>query len=595
MTEALIHRGPDSEGVWVSESQLVSLGHRRLEIIDPTPAGSQPMSSVGNRWTIVYNGEIYNTDELRSLLGRRHYSSASDTEVLLTCIDRFGVAKTLRILSGMFAFAAWDDREQNLWIARDRFGEKPLYYAWHNDDLLFASEIKAFFAVDSFRPAIDRTRLAQLLRFGYVPGDHTIYKGVYRLPPAHCARVDRTTPSSRLCSRGYWDPIAEALAGAGDRKPRGNDSVDELEDLLTSIVSSRMISDVPLGAFLSGGIDSSTIVALMRRATGESVRTFTIGFEEAAYDESVEARKIANYLETNHTEVVFTASDARRVIPRLAGINCDSFADAAQINHLMVSDFASQHVKVCLSGDGGDELFGGYHRYQRYRLLRRVQRFVPKGLRMVALRSAPLGTRRLSSVVGDTRHLYCNLMSVNRDAEDLVAGIDASVDACAPYFPSPETEILAPEEQAMLLDTVTYLPDNILTSLDRSSMAVGLEVRSPFLDPKLLCFAWGLHRSDRLHGRDGKWVLRQLAHRLLPADVAGRRKTGFGVPMGEWLRGPLRTWADDLLDETLMREQDYLVPTAVRSLWQTHLAGIGDRAGELWPILMFQSWLNEWS
>jgi len=625
MASALAHRGPDAGGEWHDAESHVAFGHRRLAIIDVSPAGAQPMRSASGRWTIVYNGELYNTDTLRAAVGRPTggYRGHSDTEVLLAAIERFGVHDTVRRLNGMFAFAAWDAEERRLWLARDRFGEKPLYYAWHQGALLFASELKALRAVEGWRPTVNRQALADLLRYGFVPGDTAIFDGVYKVLPGHVASVDAATHEGRLETSCLWDPVTEALQTSPAATPRGKAAVEELEQLLSAVVASRMVSDVPLGAFLSGGIDSSTVVALMQRASTNAVRTFTIGFSEAGYDESGFARDVARHLGTDHTELILSPADAMAIIPRLAHTYCEPFADSSQIPTYLVSQLARQHVTVALSGDGGDELFGGYDRYRVYQRLLAARERVPAklghlagraltalpGQRLDALaasrvgRLLPRGARNRTGerahklgrlLAGDGTAIYRDLMSGNATAEALVVGLGDYAGAHGPYLVDDRLAGRSPLDQAMLLDTLTYLPDDLLVKVDRASMAHSLEVRVPLLDPDVFRFAWGLHPDDKVRDGQGKWVLREVLKRHVPAELVDRPKMGFGVPIGAWLRGPLNTWATELLDPSLMREQGYLHAEPVQALWRSHQDREGDHTYELWPVLMFQAWLQEW-
>lgn len=625
MADALSHRGPDASGEWHDNAGEVAFGHRRLAIIDVSPAGAQPMHSASGRWTVVYNGELYNTEALRAAVGRPAavYRGHSDTEVLLAAIECFGVGDVVTRCNGMFAFAAWDAQERRLWLARDRFGEKPLYYGWHEGTLLFASELKALRAVDGFRPGVNRHALAHLLRYGFVPREHTIYDGVYKLPPGHAAMVSADTPQTRLASTSFWDPVTEALSVPPSPTPRGQSTVDELEDLLAGVVASRMVSDVPLGAFLSGGIDSSTVVALMQRSSTRPVRTFTIGFSEAGYDESGFARDVARHLGTDHTELILSPADAMAIIPRLAQTYCEPFADSSQIPTYLVSQLARQHVTVALSGDGGDELFGGYDRYRVYQRLLAARARAPARLGHLAGRALtalpghrldafagsavgrllPSGARNRTGervhklgrlLAGDGTAIYHDLMSGNSGADALVVGLDPSPSQHGPYLVDERLAGRSSLDQAMLLDTLTYLPDDLLVKVDRASMAHSLEVRVPLLDPDVFRFAWGLHPDDKVRDGHGKWVLREVLKRHVPAELIDRPKMGFGVPIGAWLRGPLQTWATDLLDPTLMREQGYLHAAPVQALWRSHLDRKGDHTYELWPVLMFQAWLQEW-
>jgi asparagine synthase (glutamine-hydrolysing) len=596
----------------------MALGHTRLAIVDLSDAGAQPMTSRDGRWTITYNGEVYNTEDLRRSLGPVGWRGHSDTEVLVEHIARHGVQRTLRAAKGMFAFGCWDAHEAELWLARDRFGEKPLYYGLHQGAFLFASELKALRAVPGFDPDIDRRALTEYLRWTNVPSPMTIYEGVCKLPPAHFLRV------SQLAGMPEPQPYWSALDSTGAAPPLSDDveAVDLLGEVLDRAVGAQMISDVPLGAFLSGGVDSSSVVASMQRQSSAPVRTFTIGFSEPAYDESGYAAEVAAALGTDHTDLVVSSEDAMRVIPDLPRIYDEPFADPSQIPTFLVSRMAREHVTVALSGDGGDELFGGYDRYQQIERLERIRDVLPACARRVlgtALGRLPVETwDRLGSglprlvVPSGLRHrtghrmhkvarllsadsapdVYASLMSIENRADGLVLGTD---DESLGFTGIPSAPLLdvSPFERSMLIDTLTYLPGDLLTKVDRASMAVSLEVRVPFLDPDLFAFAWGLSREHRVRNGQGKWVLRELLRRSLPDHLIDRPKMGFGVPVGQWLRGPLRSWADELLDPALVDEQGLLDPVIVERRWSAHREGRADLTFQVWSLLMFQAWLVE--
>ena len=618
MAATLRHRGPDASDTWADPSGKVALGHTRLAIVDLSEAGSQPMTSSDGRWTITYNGEVYNTDYLRRSLGSVGWRGRSDTEILVEHIARHGVESTLRETRGMFAFGCWDAHESELWLARDRFGEKPLYYGFHKGTLLFASELKALRAVPGFAPDIDRQALAEYFRWTNVPSPMTIYEGVNKLPPAHFLHLRE--PVGATEPEPYWAPIEVAR----DTPPlsEGVDAVDQLGGALDRSVGAQMVSDVPLGAFLSGGIDSSSVVASMQCQSSVPVRTFTIGFSEPAYDESIHARKVAEALGTDHTDLVVSPDDAMRIIPDLPKIYDEPFADSSQIPTFLVSRMARDHVTVALSGDGGDELFGGYDRYRQVKRLERIRGILPSGARRLLgvtlgrpsveawdrlgntlprpLVPSSLRNRtghRMHKVArlltaGDTPDVYASLMSVETGGDGLVLGADNTPPAFGGIHAG-QLEGLDSFERAMLIDTLTYLPGDLLTKVDRASMAVSLEVRVPFLDPDLFGFAWGLSHRHRYRNGQGKWVLRELLKRSLPDHLIDRPKMGFGVPVGQWLRGPLRPWANDLLDPSLIREQGLLDPTAVERRWRAHSDGHADLTFQVWSLLMFQAWLVE--
>ena len=602
----------------MDESGRVALGHTRLAIVDLSEAGAQPMTSADGRWTITYNGEVYNTDDLRRSLGSVSWRGHSDTEVLVEHIARYGVEAALKAAKGMFAFGCWDAHESELWLARDRFGEKPLYYGQHRGDLLFASELKALRAVPGFSPDIDRRALTEYFRWTNVPSPLTIYEGVRKLPPAHFIRIGEQ--SSVTEPQPYWSAID--VAETVKALPSGVDAVDSLGESLDHSVEAQMLADVPLGAFLSGGIDSSAVVASMQRQSSVPVRTFTIGFSESAYDESSHAKQVAHVLGTDHTDLIVSPEDAMRVIPDLPKIYDEPFADSSQIPTFLVSRMAREHVTVALSGDGGDELFGGYDRYQQIARLERIRGLLPAGVRRLlgsALGQPPVETwDRLGTTLprmlvppglrhraGHRMHkvarllsadqapdVYASLMSVENGGDGLVLGAFDGPPAFGD-IPTGRLEELDSFERAMMIDALTYLPGDLLTKVDRASMAVSLEVRVPFLDPDLFAFAWGLSHDQRVRNGQGKWVLRELLRRSLPDHLIDRPKMGFGVPVGQWLRGPLRSWADELLDPALVRDQGLLDPSVVERRWTAHRDGHADLTFQVWSLLMFQAWLVE--
>jgi len=618
MTATLQHRGPDGSLVWSSTHGRVGLGHTRLAVVDLSETGSQPMTSRDGRWTITYNGELYNTDDLRRRVGGVSWRGHSDTEVLVEHIARHGVQMTLNAVNGMFAFGCWDAHEKELWLARDRFGEKPIYYAWHQSSFLFASELKALRAVPGFSPEIDRAALCEYFKWSNVPAPMTIYEGVYKLPPAHFVRIAGS--ASRSEPQPYWSALDAAIASPP--LLAGVDAVDLLGEALDRAVRRRMVSDVPLGALLSGGVDSSSVVASMQKQSSIPVRTFSIGFTEPSYDESGYAARVAEAFGTDHNELVVSPDDAMRVVPDLPRIFDEPFADSSQIPVYLVSQMASEHVTVVLSGDGGDELFGGYDRYQQIERLERLKRGLPRRVQHAlgeALKRVQVGTwdhlfgllprtvvpQGLRRRAGHRIHkaarslatdgesdVYAALVSIGNTSDGLVKDVDSS----APEFAGVSPMLLQgmpPFERAMLVDTLKYLPDDLLTKVDRASMAVGLEVRVPFLDPDLFRFAWGLPHDHRVQKGQGKWVLRELLRRSLPNDLIDRPKMGFGVPVGQWLRGPLRAWADELLDPALLKEQDLLNPEEVWRHWLAHRDGHSDLTDRVWSLLMFQAWLVE--
>lgn len=618
MAGTLFHRGPDSWGLVEVGNGSVGLAHRRLSIVDLSPAGHQPMSSRSGRWTISYNGEMYNTSELRHRLaaGGSVFRGRSDTEVLVEALDSWGVDRTLRAVDGMFAFAAFDSVDRTLWLCRDRFGEKPLYFARQGELLLVASELRALEAVPDLHLQIDDEGLRQVLEFGYSMGETTIFRDVRRVMAGTSVRFD--TRSGEMSVFRYWDAVSEARNAKLTRSPL--EPVEVLESLLFDSVRSRMISDVPLGAFLSGGVDSSLVVAAMTHVSRQKPRTFTIGFPEVDFDESRYASAVSLHLGTEHTEFTVSHREAIELIPTLGSIPDEPFADSSLLPTFIVSRLAREHVTVALSGDGGDELFGGYDRYRVLQRLSRVEQFVPARGRQAlgnymtsrswksvdSMSESWIGRvmpswlrRRTGSkmtklghlLAGDSGEAYRRMMSVNTRPERMI-GENVHLSE-VPYHLESLGAGWSPSEKAMLLDTGCYLPDDLLTKVDRASMAVSLEVRSPFLNPELFRFAWSLDPNLRVGSRGGKVVLRQLLGKYLPSDLIDRPKMGFGVPIGPWLRGPLRSWADGVLDPEALRESGCFDASAVHGRWLVHRSGELDLSQELWPVLMTQSWMSK--
>lgn len=622
MAAAMSHRGPDDRGTWVQRDAGLGLAHARLSIVDLSECGHQPMTSAGGRYTIVLNGEIYNHMELRQQLQGRGQAPAwrghSDTETLLACMEAWGVVVAVQAAMGMFAFAVWDASERVLTLARDRLGEKPLFYGWQDDLFLFASELKALRAHPAFKPQVDRASVAAFMGYGYVPAPRSIYEGIQKLTPGTLVRVD---PSLHACPSParYWSLVDVARAGvANPLRADDREAVVELESVLARAVTRQQMSDVPLGAFLSGGIDSSTIVALMQASAQRPVQTFTIGFAEADYDESAHARAVANHLGTQHTELRVSPDEARDVIPLLPTLYDEPFADSSQIPTYLVSKLARRTVTVCLTGDGGDEVFGGYNRYSWMRKLQRVpapmrraaahalrilgpaqwdralqlvQRGVPRAGR---LRAAGDKAHKLAGVLerDSERDMYERLVTAWPDPTELVAD-GGNVAAFADMWDLPDSA-MSVEERMMVIDALTYLPDDILCKVDRASMGVSLETRVPFLDPAVIELAWRLPLRMKIRGGQGKWIVRQLLERHVPRQLFDRPKMGFGVPIDAWLRGPLRPWAEELLQESRLQREGFLNPQAIRRMWDAHQSGRSNWQHPLWNALMFQSWRDRW-
>ena len=615
MGNTLAHRGPDDSGTFFDKNSGLGLSFRRLSILDLTAEGHQPMVSASGRYTIIFNGEVYNYEAIRAELGPQQWRGHSDTEVMLGAIERWGLEAAVRRFVGMFAFALWDGFERQLHLVRDRIGIKPLYYGHVDGNFVFASELKALRAFPGFQAAIDRDSLAAYMRCAYVPAPHSIYKGIHKLPPGHILKLTATEASPVLST--YWSAAEVARNGVESRLQGGDEEIiEQLHEKLTDAVQLRMIADVPLGAFLSGGIDSSTVVALMQMQSSRPVKTFTIGFHEDQYNEATHARKIAEHLGTEHTEFFVTPQDALDVVPLLPSMYDEPFADSSQIPTHLVSKLARQHVTVALSGDGGDELFCGYPRYDfvysLWNALRRIPgpiaRSAAKAMHLVpsALINSTTGRlplpRRLRQAPGEKLHRLADHLLAQDPAEIYLRAITMWPDPSAVVLNSHEYQAVPQairkfadlpdvREMAMLTDLTNYLPDDILTKVDRASMAIGLEARVPLLDHRVVEFAWRLPLHFKVRDGKAKWALRQVLYQHVPAELVERPKMGFGVPVDLWLRGPLRQWAEDLLaTETLGRHGLFAVEP-IRQKWKEHVSGARDWHYLLWPVLIFQAWM----
>ncbi len=622
MAATLHHRGPNDSGVWTDPSAGIVLAHRRLSILDLSPLGHQPMHSGSGRYALSFNGEIYNFRALRSeleCLGHT-FRGHSDTEVMLASFTQWGIRQAVERFNGMFAFAVWDRDEHRLYLARDRFGEKPLYYGWMGRTFLFASELKALRAHPDFQAHINRDVLALYFRHGYIPAPYSIYCGISKVLPGTILTV-RPESGSSPTSVSYW--AVRVIAEQGSANPftgTETEAIGHLDHLLRDAVKLRMESDVPLGAFLSGGVDSSTIVALMQAQSAQPIRTFSIGFHEAAYNEADYAKAVAKHLGTHHTELYVASEEAMAVIPRLPTLYGEPFSDASQIPTFLVSQLARRDVTVCLSGDAGDELFAGYDTYLHGVRIWRLMSWLPRVLRTLsgrgfsALSSAPweflvrpvepicpkglqppylrLRLKKLAELLPAdyTETMYRGLVGHCDAPASLVIG--------ASEPPTPFTDraqwgsLSGALQRMMYTDLITYLPDNILAKVDRASMGVSLEARVPLLDHRVAEFAWQLPVSMRIRDGRGKWILRQVLSRYVPPVLTERPKMGFAVPISTWLRGSLKEWGEALLDRKRLREQGFLNPDLIREKWDEHLSGKMDWHTHLWDALMFQAWFD---
>ncbi len=618
MIAPIDHRGPDSSGVWADPAAGVGFGHRRLAIVDLTEAGHQPMVSASGRASITYNGEIYNAAEIRPELEARgiRFRGHSDTEVILEACEAWGVEAAIKRFMGMFALALWDRKERRLTLVRDRLGIKPLYWGMAGEVVLFGSQPKAILAHPAWRPELDRAALDSYFRFGYVPAPQSIFQGMRQLEPGSLLEIDS---AGRTAERRFWDLSQIAADGVGNRRGESEaELTDELETLLRDAIRRRMIADVPLGAFLSGGIDSSTVVALMQAESNRAIKTFSIGFHEATHDEAAHAKAVAAHLGTEHRELYLPPAEAREVIPNLPEWYDEPFADSSEIPTHLVSRLARREVTVTLSGDGGDELFAGYTRYRQGVALWKRTSGLPAPLRCAAaaaigairpstwdgvasllparLRPPNTGARahKLAAMFGarDLDQLYRILIGIWNDPAGPVLGARDRV--AYPHGRGVPEEITDPVERMQFLDTITYLPDDILAKVDRASMAIGLEARVPLIDHRVVEFAWRLPPAMKIGDGGGKRLLRQVLYRHVPRALVERPKMGFGVPVGSWLAGPLRDWAESLLAEDRLRREGVLDPAPIRRIWAEHRSGRRNHEAALWAVLMFQAWQERW-
>ena len=620
MGDTLSHRGPDDNGEWYDSSCDVGMAHRRLSIVDLSSAGHQPLISSSGRYIIAFNGEIYNHLVLRAELERNHnvkkWNGHSDTETFLACFDVWGVQKSLERVVGMFAFSVWDSKEKVIILGRDRLGEKPLYYGWQNNTFFFGSELKSFKPHPAFQAEVNRDAISLFLRHNYIPSPHSIYKGISKLQPGNLLIVSIASPKPKIIS--YWSSSNIITTGINNQFSGSTiEAVEELERLTMESVKQQMISDVPLGAFLSGGVDSSAIVSVMQAQSARPIKTFTIGFSDEKYNEAKHAKAVANHLGTEHTELYVTHNDALNIIPKLPTLYCEPFSDSSQIPTFLVSQLAKKHVTVSLSGDGGDELFCGYNRYQMTNnLWKKLSIFHPKLRALLAKSIMLFSPKDWDNIVkhipklktlnnfGDKLHkgagvldsrsineLYLGLVSHSRNPSELV--INSIEPKTLLTENSLHLEQLNDVQRMMALDLVSYLPDDILVKVDRASMGASLESRVPFLDHRIVEFSWKLPMAMKINNGQSKWILRQMLYKYVPKHLIERPKMGFGVPIDSWLRGPLRDWAEGLLDENRLKKEGYFHPKPIREMWLAHLSGHRNMQYSLWNILMFQAWLEQ--
>lgn len=625
MANQLAHRGPDDLGVWVDAAAGIALGHRRLSILDLSPEGHQPMQSASGRFVMVYNGEVYNFGSLRSELESRghHFRGHSDTEVMLAAMEQWGIEKSVQRFNGMFAIGIWDSLERKLHLIRDRLGEKPLYYGWAGKSFLFGSELKALVAHPDFRRDIDRNSVAMYLRHSCIPTPYSIYEGIRKLPPGARVVVRLSDRGSLPAPMPYWSASEAFVRGAEDPfTGTAEEALEGLDELMRDAVKTRMVADVPLGAFLSGGVDSSTIVALMQEQSDRPVRTFSIGFYESAYNEAEYAAAAAKHLGTDHTEFYVSPEDILPTIPMLPTIYDEPFSDSSQIPTYLVSKLTRRYVTVSLSGDGGDELFGGYNRYFLWGRVWDKAKYLPsfaRGILSWTLRrlspeswnhfatlggSFPAGAAS-DGLLGDRIHRFARvisakdsfsryqaIVSVAESPSDIVKGSEEPGKYLAERCQG--TCLTNFGEQMMLADSVTYLPDDILAKVDRASMAVSLESRAPFLDHRVFEFAGRLPFEMKIRNGRGKWLLRRLERKYLPKGLVERPKKGFSLPIAEWLRGALREWAEHMLSKDGIESEGFFRSEEVGKLWRQHLSRQRDVEHHVWGILMFQAWLERW-
>jgi asparagine synthase (glutamine-hydrolysing) len=622
--KSLAHRGPDSIGLWCGENNSIAMGHRRLSIIDLSETGGQPMHSTCGRYVMVFNGEIYNFLELRKQLSSEgvEFGGHSDTRVLIEGISKWGIEKTIKKTIGMFAFAVWDKKNKSLYLCRDRLGEKPLYYGWYKGVFMFASELKAFKAWPGFKPELDIEALTDFFQYSYVPSPSCIFKGFRKLMPGSFSKVNLNSEGKLPDVNPYWS--LQEVVEYGEQNPiidlNENELVNELEIRVKSAVKSCMVSDVPIGAFLSGGIDSSLVVALMQEQSINPIKTFSMGFSEDGYDESIQARAVAQHLKTEHTEMIVSSEDAMATIPLLPDIYDEPFADSSQIPTFLVAKLAGRNVKVALSGDGADELFAGYNRHVLSQKLSSGKYKIPKNIRKIAgnmllgvsaekwdtiynslARYIPANYQL--RLAGEKIHKFGRVLNVNNGDELYQALTSTWLNSDIVINQNKKTmdhkvngvlDNLGLTKMMLYNDTIKYLPDDILVKVDRACMAVSLESRIPFLDHRLIEYAWKIPLNNKVRNNQGKYLLRQVLYKHVPRELVDRPKMGFGIPLESWLRGPLKTWAEELLDSRKLKEQGLLNHTIIKQKWDEHQSGRHNWHHQLWNVIMFQAWHKRW-
>lgn len=603
MLSSMKHRGPDDEGIWINKSNNLLFCQVRLSILDLSINGHQPMHSKTENFTIVFNGEIYNHKQIRKLLiddgCKVKWFGESDTETLIEAIEFWGIERTLKLIKGMFAFAIWDTLNCKLTLARDRFGEKPLYWGWQDDKLYFASELSSISCIPFFKAKINRDSLNQLLRFNYIPAPNSIYQCINKLLSGHFITIDFKNIDRNLKSIPYWD-LQNIINSPNfeNHNLSTRDAVNLLDDKLTTVVDSQMLSDVPIGAFLSGGIDSSTIVSIMQKVSINPVKTFSIGFNNVKYDEAIYAKDIAKHIGTDHTELYINDKDVIDVVPKISEVFSEPFADSSQIPTFLLCEMVSKHVKVALSGDAGDELFGGYNQYKFTPEIWKYVKYLPIKIRKIGhnlLNNIELNQKfeKLNYLLPSINEIdfYKRMVTHWGNADEVVFDSKENMS----YFKEFKglSSRYSYQENLMALDSLTYLSDDILVKVDRAAMANSLETRVPFLNDELFEFVWSLPFYLKIKDGSSKWILKELLNKYVPKQLVDRPKQGFSVPLAQWLREPLRDWAESLLASDRLKAENYFNEKIVRNIWELHLSGKKDYSLKLWSILMFQSWLEK--